>query len=171
MRLPIRYGDGFVELRDHCETHIAQRLRRVVRGEDPSGITAVTHWKGGGGFRFYNLAPAVLEEDKWGNSVINRSYNKEMLAEAVCKLEGFKYKPSDLVFWCHGQSTETDFIYVTTQTLTHEQLRVISAEVGAERSLLISCAGFDSTAEAFENLTLKKIPARVMTRYEWQKND
>lgn len=41
-----------------------------------------------------------------------------MLAEAVCKLEGFTYAPSQERFWLHGYSTETDFIFVTTQTLT-----------------------------------------------------
>jgi adenine-specific DNA-methyltransferase len=160
-----------VELGEHAFTHVAKRLNQVVDGADQGGTSKATNWAGGGGFRFYNLAPSLLEEDKWGNWVINRSYNKEMLAEAVCKLEGFKYKPSDSVFWCHGESTETDFIYVTTQTLTHEQLRVISAEVGTERSLLVSCAAFDAKPEEFENLTLKKIPASVMTRCEWGKDD
>lgn len=35
------------------------------------------------------LAPSLLERDKWGNWVINKDYNPAMLAEALCKLEGF----------------------------------------------------------------------------------
>ena len=54
----------------------------------------------------------------------------------MCKLEGFVYAPSETVYWQHGHSTERDFIYVTTQHLTHEQLLQVSDEVGPERSLL-----------------------------------
>lgn len=36
---------------------------------------------------------------------------------------GFTYAPSDSVYWQQGHSTETDFIYVTTQTLDQAQLR------------------------------------------------
>ena len=111
-----------VELGEHCHTHIIPRLKKVIDGEDPGGITEAVGWKGGGGFRYYRLAPSLLEKDKWGNWVINRDYNAAMLAEALCKLEGFTYAPSDAVYWQHGHSTERDFIYVTTASLTHEQL-------------------------------------------------
>jgi adenine-specific DNA-methyltransferase len=96
-------------------------------------------WRGGGGFRYYRLAPSLLEKDKWGNWVINTDYNAAMLAEALCKLEGFSYAPSDTVYWQHGHSTERDFVYVTTASLTHEQLQQLSDEVGTERSLLVLC--------------------------------
>lgn len=45
-----------VELGAHAETHVAPRLRRVVDGADPGGVTAATGWTGGGGFRFFRLA-------------------------------------------------------------------------------------------------------------------
>ncbi len=106
-----------VELGEHCHTHIIPRLKKVIDGADPGGITEAVGWKGGGGFRYYRLAPSLLEKDKWGNWVISREYNAAMLAEAVCKLEGFTYAPSDTVYWQHGHSTERDFIYVTTAHL------------------------------------------------------
>ena len=84
-----------VELGEHCHTHIIPRLKKVIDGEDPGGITKAVDWKGGGGFRYYRLAPSLLERDTWGNWVINRDYNAAMLAEALCKLEGFTYAPSD----------------------------------------------------------------------------
>ncbi len=108
-----------VELGEHCHTHIIPRLKKVIDGEDPGGITKAVNWHGGGGFRYYRLAPSLLEKDKWGNWVINKDYNAAMLAEALCKLEGFTYAPSDAVYWQHGHSTGRDFIYVTTATLTH----------------------------------------------------
>lgn len=128
-------------------------------------------WKGGGGFRFYRLAPSLLSKDRWGNWVVSKDYRPEMLAEAVCKLEGFRYGPDPEVFWIHGRSTETDFIYVTTQNLSREQLRFLSDQVGAERTLLICCSAFRAQRDEFSNLTLKKIPHAVLSRCEWGRDD
>lgn len=160
-----------VELGEHCHTHIVPRLKRVIDGEDTSGITKAVNWQGGGGFCYYRLAPSLLKKDKWGHWVINPEYNGEMLSEAMCKLMGFTYEPSQANFWQHGQSTETDFIYVTTGSLSHDQLRVISEEVGNERSLLICCKAFMANIAAFPNLTLKKIPKTVLHRCEWDHDD
>jgi adenine-specific DNA-methyltransferase len=160
-----------VELGEHCHTHIIPRLKMVIDGEDRGGITESVSWKGGGGFRYYRLAPSLLEKDKWGNWVINNTYNAAMLAEALCKLEGFTYAPSDSVYWQHGHSTERDFIYVTTANLNHEQLQQLSDEVGPDRSLLVLCTAFRSRADRYPNLTVKKIPRAVLARCEWGHDD
>jgi adenine-specific DNA-methyltransferase len=161
-----------LELGEHILTHIIPRMKSVINGEDTSGVTKAASWQGGGGFRYYRLAPSLLEKDRWGHWVINKSYNPEMLAEAACKLEGFTYAPSDLHYWQHGYSTEQDFLYVTTQTLTHEQLQALSEEVGAERSLLVLCAAWRGVAEdAYSNLTIKKIPQAVLHRCEYGHDD
>jgi adenine-specific DNA-methyltransferase len=131
-----------VELGEHCHTHIIPRLKKVIDGEDPGGITKSADWKGGGCFRYYRLAPSLLEKDTWGNWVINRDHNAAMLAEALCKLEGFIYAPSDTLYWQHGYSTESDFIYITTANLNHDQLEQLSDELGPERSLLSSVPPF-----------------------------
>jgi adenine-specific DNA-methyltransferase len=149
-----------VELGEHCHTHIIPRLKKVIDGADPGGITEAVGWKGGGGFRYYRLAPSLLTQDKWGNWVIS-----------VCKLEGFTYAPSDTAYWQQGRSTERDFIYVTTQTLSHEQLQQLSDEVGPERTLLVMCFAFRGRKEGYPNLTVKKIPKTVLTRCEWDKDD
>jgi len=160
-----------IELGEHCETHCLPRLKKVVDGEDPGGITAAVGWKGGGGFRYYRLAPSLLEKDKWGNWVVSKEYNAAMLAEAVCKLERFSYEPSDSLYWQHGHSTERDFIYTTTANLSHDQLQELSDEVGPERSLLVVCSAFRGRKEGYPNLTVKKIPNAVLTRCEWGKDD
>lgn len=160
-----------VELGDHIHTHIIPRLKKVIDGEDPGGITKAVNWKGGGGFRYYRLAPSLLEKDKWGNWVINKEYNAAMLAEALCKLEGFTYAPSDSIYWQHGHSTERDFIYVTTAHLTHAQLNQLSEEVGEDRTLLVLCTAFRARADQFPNLTIKKIPKAVLSRCEWGHDD
>lgn len=160
-----------IEMGQHARTHIVPRLQKVIAGEDLGGVTESAEWKGGGGFRFYHLAPSLLERDKYDNWVVSKQYNPAMLAEAMCKHEGFTYAPSDDVYWQHGRSTETDFIYVTTQTLGREQLAQLSEEVGAERTLLVCCAAFRASADEFANLTIKKIPHAVLGRCEWGRDD
>ena len=131
-----------IELGEHAHTHILPRLHKVVNGMDVGGITKSVGWKGGGGFRFYRLAPSLMEQDAWGRWIINKQYNATMLSEALCKLEGFTYAPNEQHYWMHGYSTERDFIYVTTATLTHTQLVQLSEEVGPERSLFLLCPAF-----------------------------
>ena len=127
---------------------------------------------GGGGLRYFRLAPSLLEKDSFGNWIISKQYNSAMLAEAICKLEGFQYAPSDSLYWQHGHATETDFIYVTTQTLSREQLARLSEEVGDKHSLLVMCSAFRArNLEPFQNLTIKKIPKTVLTRCEWGRDD
>jgi len=162
-----------VELGEHCHTHIIPRLKSVIEGSDQTGITEVASWRGGGGFRYFGIAPSLLERDRFGNWVISRSYNPVMLAQAVCGLMGFSYAPSQEPdeYWRHGHSTETDFIYVTTQALTHDALKIISEEVGSERTLLICCKAFNANEASFQNLTLRKIPKAVLSRCEWGRDD
>lgn len=161
-----------VELGEHCHTHIIPRMRRVIDGTDTTGISEAVGWKGGGGFRYYRLAPSLIERDQWGQPVISPAYNAAMLAEAMCKLMGFRYEPSADVFWQQGRSSERDFIYTTTRTLAHEELAAISAQVGDDRSLLICCKAFRmAKQDAFPNLTVKKIPNAVLAKCEWGKDD
>ena len=165
-----------VELGEHCHSHVIPRLKRVIDGEDSAGVTAAMNWKGGGGFQYYRLAPSLIVNDRWGNPVINPEYNAAQLAEALAKLEGFTYAPSEAHWWQHGHSSERDFIYVTTQNLSAEQLQALSDEVGPERSLLVCCAAFHGVtaakaAERWPNLTLKKIPKMVLARCHWGRDD
>ncbi len=160
-----------VELGGHCHTHIIPRIKKVIDGEDEGGITKAVNWKGGGGFRYYRLGPSLIVEDEWGNPVINSEFNAAMLAEAMCKLEGFDYVPSEDVYWIHGKSTETDFLYVTTQFMSRDMLVRLSDEVGPERSLLICCSAFRCDPSRFPNLTIKKIPRAVLKKCEWGHDD
>jgi adenine-specific DNA-methyltransferase len=165
-----------VELGEHCHTHVIPRLRKVIDGDDKGGITEIANWQGGGGFRYYKLAPSLIVTDRWGNPVINPEYNAAQLAEALAKLEGFSYAPSEVQWWQHGHSSERDFIYVTTQNLSAEQLQALSDEVGGEQSLLVCCAAFHGitaakASERWPNLTLKKIPKMVLARCEWGHDD
>lgn len=162
-----------VEIGDHADIHIIQRLQKVIDGSDHGGISEAVDWQGGGGFRYYTLAPSLLEKDRWGNWVIAHEYNPTMLAEAMCKHLGFTYAPSqdEAEYWRHGQSSETDFLYVTTQSLTHEALRLLSEEVGPHRTLMICARAFSGNLDSFANLTCRKIPSTILTKCEWGRDD
>ncbi|MFZ3125664.1 MAG: site-specific DNA-methyltransferase [Acidovorax sp.] len=165
-----------VELGEHCHTHVIPRMKAIISGDDQSGISKAVGWQGGGGFRYYRLAPSLIVNDRWGNAVVNPEYNAAQLAEALAKLEGFTYAPSEVQWWQHGHSSERDFIYVTTQNLSAEQLQALSDEVGSDQSLLVCCAAFHGVtaakaSERWPNLTLKKIPKMVLARCEWGHDD
>ena len=156
-------------MRDRLEA-IVPRLKKVIDGEDQGGISKAVNWQGGG-FRYFRLAPSLLKKDSWGNWIINKAYNAEMLSETMCKHMGYIYAPSQEIFWQHGYATENSYIYVTTGTLGHDQLKLISSEIGTGRSLLICCKGFMANTDEFSNLTLKKIPKAVLHKCEWDHDD
>ena len=56
-----------IELGEHCYTHCKPRLEKVIDGSDQGGISKIVNWQGGGGFKFYELAPSLLKKDQYGN--------------------------------------------------------------------------------------------------------
>ncbi|AUI35669.1 Type III methyltransferase M.BclIV [[Bacillus] caldolyticus] len=160
-----------IELGEHCHTHIIPRMKRVIDGTDQSGISKAVNWKGGGGFRYYKLAPSLLKKDKFGNWIINPEYNPEMLAEAMCKHEGFTYNPDPEVFWKQGQSTENDFIYTTTQLVTQQMVESIVEQMKENETLLICCKAYNVNVEDFPQVTIKKIPQAILNKCEFGRDD
>ena len=160
-----------VELREHAYTHCYPRLKAVVDGEQ-GGISKPVGWKGGGGFRFYELAPSLLNQDEFGNWVISKEYNPNMLAAAMAKQEGFIYQPHQTVYWKQGQSSEQDFIYTTTQFLTVEILEHIHDQMQQGESLLICSKSFQKECKKrFPNITIKKIPQMLLGKCEFGKDN
>jgi len=161
-----------IELGEHCYTHCLPRLQKVADGTDQGGISKSVNWKGGGGFRYYYLAPSLLKEDKHGNWVIDEQYNADMLAAAMAKHEGFKYSPDEEIYWKQGQSTEKDFIFTTTQFVTIETLDKIREEMKPGESLLVCCKSFQKVCEnQYSEITVKKIPGMLLGRCEFGRED
>lgn len=160
-----------VELGDHAYTHCAVRMRKVIEGEQ-GGISKTQNWKGGGGYKFYELAPSLLNHDKYGNLVINKEYNADMLATAMAKHQGFTYCPDAELYWKQGHSSEHDFIFTTTQLLTAEMLETIHDQLGENESLLICCSKLQPECRnKFPNITIKKIPKMLLDTCEFDHND
>lgn len=160
-----------VELGDHAYTHCAVRMKKVIEGEQ-GGISKSQNWHGGGGFKFYELAPSLLNKDKYGNLVINKDYNADMLAAAMAKHQSFSYSPDAEVYWKQGRSSEHDFIFTTTQLITAEMLETIHDQLGEDESLLICCTKFQPECRnKFSNITIKKIPKVLLDTCEFDHDD
>lgn len=160
-----------VELGDHAYTHCATRLKKVIEGEQ-GGISKSQNWHGGGGFKFYELAPSLLNKDKYGNLVINKDYNADMLAAAMAKHQGFTFSPDAELYWKQGHSSEHDFIFTTTQLITAEMLETIHDQLGEDESLLICCTKFQPECRnKFPNITIKKIPKVLLDTCEFDRDD
>lgn len=157
-----------IEMGDHVYTHCLPRLTKVINGEDAGGITKSVNWKKGGGFKFYELASSLIEEDALGQAVISDKYNAEMLAEAMCKLMGYHYAPDKNLYWKQGYSSEQSFIYTTTQNVQTKTLDALSQAVGSG-NLLICCGSLIGDKKAYPNITIKKIPAAVLKKCEYGK--
>lgn len=161
-----------IELGEHATSHCHPRLMSVVKGTDQSGISKSVEWKGGGGFKFYTLAPSLIQKDKYGNDIINPVYNANMLAAAMAKQEGFHYVPHESIYWKQGYSSEKDFIFTTTQFITVEMLDRLAEEMQPNESLLICCKGFKAECKLrHSNITIKKIPQMLYGRCEFGKDD
>lgn len=157
-----------IELGDHAYTHCLPRLQKVVDGSDQGGISKAVNWKGGGGFKFYELASSLIAKDSLGNDIISKEYNGDMLAEAMCKLMGYKYSPDKEIFWKQGKGTEKNYIFTTTIVMTEQYLEEIKDTLGKD-TLLICCSAFIGNPKNHANITIKKIPQSVLDKCEWNK--
>jgi adenine-specific DNA-methyltransferase len=160
-----------IELGEHCHTHCIPRLQKVCDGTDQGGISEAQNWKGGGGFKYYYLAPSLLKKDSRGNWIISEEYNAAQLAAAMAKQEGFRFIPDETFYWKQGKSTEKDFIFTTTNFVSVEFMDTIHDEMKEDESLLICCASFSKAADKYPNITIKKIPKMLLGRCEFGKED
>ena len=155
-----------IELGDHAYSLCKQRLDRVIDGEDTGGITKSVDWQGGGGYHFYELAPSLLvKNDKLPIYQINPSYTFEMLCEAICKIEGFRYKPQDVF---HGHSSEKRFIHITTEFVNAGYIKSLSARLAEGQSLMIYGTKIQSDMILPDNIEVKKIPKDLLEKCDFE---
>lgn len=155
-----------VELGEHAYTHCKARLDKVVDGTDQGGISKELDWQGGGGYHFYELAPSLLvKNDKLPIYQINPSYTFEMLCEAICKIEGFRYKPQDVF---HGHSSEKRFIHITTEFVNAGYIKSLSARLAEGQSLLIYGTKIQSDMVLPDNIEVKKIPKDLLEKCDFE---
>jgi adenine-specific DNA-methyltransferase len=155
-----------VELGNHAYTHCKVRLDRVINGEDMGGISKAVDWHGGGGYHFYELAPSLLvKNDKLPFYQVNPEYTFEMMCEAICKLEGFRYKPGGNF---HGYSSEKRFIHITTEFVNAEYIMSVATTLGEDQSLLIYGTKIQSDLRLPDNIEVKKIPKDLLEKCDFE---
>lgn len=161
-----------IEYGKHAYTHCLPRLKKVVDGKDGLALSETLGWKGGGGFKYFDLAPSLLRKDKFNNWIIDEKYNANMLAAAMCKHEGFKYYPDEEIYWKQGKSTENDHIFVTTSFVTAEHLDKVHEEMKPGESLLICAKSFaPACKDRHSSITIKKIPQMILGKCEFGKDN
>lgn len=161
-----------IEMGEHAYTHCKVRLDKVISGEDKGGITKSVNWQGGGGYRFYELAPTLINQDAFGEYIINKEYNADMLAATVALHEGFSYNPSPEIFWKQSTGSENSYMFVTTKHITAAYLQAIKDTMQDNEYLIIACKSYDEkAANAFGNIVIKKIPQMLLNRCEFNKDN
>lgn len=154
-----------IEMGDHAYTLCKVRMDNVING-DKTGISQKVNWRGGGGYHFYELAPSLLvKNDKLPIYQINPTYTFNMLCEAICKIEGFKYKPQDVF---HGHSSEKRFIHVTTEFVNAEYVRSLLQHLDEGQSLLIYATKIQSDMMLPDNIEVKKIPKDLLDKCNFE---
>jgi adenine-specific DNA-methyltransferase len=156
-----------IEIGDQAYSHCVPRLKNVINAEQ-TGISKEVNWKGGGGYRFYELAPTLIKKDTFGQHVINPEYNPEMLAAAVAKHEGYVFSPHENIYWKQSKTNENSYLFVTTRHMSRELMESISQSMSEGEFLLVVCRSFDATVEkSFKKISLKKIPQSLLRNCEF----
>lgn len=160
-----------IELGEHAYTHAKLRMDKVVDGEN-GWVSNITNWRGGGGYKFYELGPSLLIKDQFDQWIINpEMYDANKLIQALCKVENFTYFFYDDSLR-HGKSTEKDFLHVTTRHITQDILNYMADEqLKQDETLLILTLSYDKSLVLPDNIQIKKIPAEVIAKCERNKND
>lgn len=151
-----------IELGEHAYTHCKVRMDKVIDGEQ-GGISKSVNWQGGGGYKFYELAPSLLVPNPKLPTIkqINPEYTFDMMCEAICKLEGFKYKPDGKF---HGKSSEQRFIHITKEFVNGEYINSLLANLGEGQSLLVYGTKIQSGLRLPDNVVVKKIPKDLLDK-------
>lgn len=150
-----------IEIGNHCYTHCKLRIDKVIDGEE-GGISKNVKWNGGGGYRFYELAePLLVRNMKLPIYQINPKYTWDMVCEAICKIEGFKYQP-DGEF--HGYSSENRFIHITEEFVNSKYIMSVLKNVGENQSVLIYCKKNQTDMMLPDNVEIKKIPKDLLDK-------
>lgn len=155
-----------IEMGQQAYTHCKMRLDSVIDNTDHNGISKAVNWQGGGGYHFYELAPSLLvKNDKLPIYQINPTYSYEMLCEAICKIEGFRYIPQDV--FC-GQSSEKRFLHVTTEFVNAEYIRSLSQHLAEGQSLLVYTTKMQSNMILPDNIEIKLIPKDLLEKCDFE---
>jgi len=160
-----------IEMGDQAYSMSQKRLTFVIDGEQ-GGISKIVKWEGGGGFKFYELAPSFIVNDEFGNPVIDSHYNDTKLIRAMCKLMNYIFSPSPSDYWKHGKGQGGNNIYVTTQMLSVAMVQQIVSHLRVNETLLICPKKYEPGCEKVDaRVTIKKIPQSILKACQFGKKE
>ncbi|MGN1351674.1 MAG: site-specific DNA-methyltransferase [Clostridia bacterium] len=161
-----------IEMGEQCYTHCKKRIDWIIDGNDKNAVSTLNDYNGGGGYKFFELAPTLINKDLFGEAIINKEYNADMLASAVALHEGFKYNPSKEKFWKQSEGNEKSYLYVTTKFLNKEDIENIKTDMEDNEFLIIACTAYDKDIEGlYKNIKIKKIPEMLLAKCEFGKEN
>lgn len=154
-----------IEMGEQVYSLCKKRMDRVIEGEQ-GGISKEVDWKGGGGYKFYELAEPLLVK----NAILpiyqlNPSYTWDMVCEAICKIEGFTYAPSGEF---QGYSSENRFIHITEEYVNAKYVMSVMKTLDEKQSLLIYCRKHQADMILPENVEVKKIPKDLLDKCNFE---
>jgi adenine-specific DNA-methyltransferase len=155
-----------VEMGEHAVTHCVPRLKKVIEGEQ-GGISQAVNWKGGGGFRFYRLGPAITDE----NGVINKDIRFPVLAAHIWFSETHTPLPRVGRSPLLGVYNDTAMYLLyngilgdkKSNALTGRVLRQLPPHKGP-KIIYAECSSLDDDRLRRENVIFKHIPYDIKGR-------
>lgn len=151
-----------IELGEQAYTHCKARLDKIIDGNDFAGVTRKFDWQHGGGYKFYELAePLLVKNQILPIMEINPNYTFEMICEAICKIEGFSYKPYDFY---HGISSENRFLHVSLEYVNGEYISQMISKLDEKQSLVIYCLKYQKDLVLPANVEIKRIPKDIQEK-------
>ena len=164
-----------IEMGEHAKTHCAVRLKKVVDGEQ-GGISAAVGWKGGGGFKFYELGEPLLDE----NGAISEGIDFDMLVAHIWWRETgaawdvatrngtFLGVHDGVAYAMLYNGVLHDRSYAGGNVLTPKTMRIIREDIGeAKYSRLVvygECTKMGAAKLREENVEFRQTPYDIVTR-------
>jgi len=163
-----------VEMGTQAEELIIPRINSTITGKDQTGISKNVNWKGGGGFKYYQLGESVIYEQD-----MNWKLKAEEMAEAV--FLHFQYRPTGAVEWLEKESAylgrhqsarynfAISFASREVKTITADLCEKIVTELDKEKfkhlTIFTNVAVSVSPESLDDRVLVKKIPAAILREY------
>ena len=133
------------------------RLGKVVEGNDPGGVTDLTGWRGGGGFRVIDVAPSMFEESDGVVYLSDWAVNGA-LAEATAAQLGFAYLPEHPFVGRKGRSR----LAVVDGHVSGAVADLLAGALGSRETLVICATSVDPAVR--EHASTRRLPAPLSAR-------
>ena len=156
---------GVEWLEDTIRDFALPRLKKIVDGEDPGGVTDLTRWTGGGGFRVVDVAPSMFEESDGVVYLSDWAVNSE-LVEATAAQLGFAYLAEHPFVGRKGRSR----LAVVDGHVSGAVVDLLAGTLGSDETLVICATSVDpAVRERIQTVApgsvVRKIPASILAEY------